>query len=199
MVSSPSRRPFEFVANHMVLDFINTVNARPVFTRDDLRVAGDIADWARAAGVVASTDQAMRRHPDFVAQFDAAVALREQLYGVFGPIAAGGDPHDSALATVVRCAAAAVPTARWSRAGNGYEPTWLVGSIESLCDRLADEAVQLLRSPGVFRVRACDGCGWLFLDTSRAHARRWCSMNACGARHKMRRYHQRRASATVAP
>src|SRR5258706_11140263 len=128
MLSSTTRRPFEFVANHIVLDFINTVNARPVFTRDDLRVAGDVADWARAAGVI-SADQAMRRHPDVVAQFEAAVTLREQLYGVFGPIAAGRDPTDAPLVSVVRRAAAAVPIADWSRAGNGYEPTWLAGSI----------------------------------------------------------------------
>src|SRR5258706_4188089 len=118
MVSSTSRRPFEFVANHIVLDFINTVNARPAFTRDDLRAADDVADWARAAGVI-SADQAMR-HPDLDAQFAAAVALREQLYGVFRPIAAGGDPRHAPLASVVHRAAAAAPAADWSRASNRY-------------------------------------------------------------------------------
>jgi hypothetical protein len=34
----------------------------------------------------------------------------------------------------------------------------------------------------------CQHCRWLFLDTSRQHNRRWCSMNACGAIMKMRRY-----------
>ena len=72
-----------------------------------------------------------------------------------------------------------------------YSPVWPDLSIDGICDRLADEAVQLLRSPSITRVGSCAGCGWLFLDVSRAHARRWCSMNACGVRDKMRRYHQR--------
>jgi len=58
-----------------------------------------------------------------------------------------------------------------------------------------DEAMALLRGPAIARLGACAGCGWLFVDTSRAHARRWCSMNACGVRDKMRRYHQRQVDA----
>jgi predicted RNA-binding Zn ribbon-like protein len=194
MVSSSTRRPFEFVANHIVLDFVNTVNARPTFTRDDLRSSDDVADWASEAGVVSGNRQ-MRRDRRVDSQLATAVALREELYAVFGPIAAGGDPLGVALTSVIRRAADGVPRAEWSRGGRGYEPVWRVSSIAALCDRLADDAVQLLRSPAVLRIRACDGCGWLFIDTSRAHVRRWCSMSACGARHKMRRYHQRRANA----
>jgi predicted RNA-binding Zn ribbon-like protein len=198
MVSTSNRRPFVLVANNMVLDFVNTVNARPAFTRDDLANFDDVAEWASAVGVL-SADHRMRRGRTFEAELEAAVALREQLYGVFGPIAAGRDPRRAALASVLRRASEAIGRAEWSCGGDGFDPVWPVSSLASLCDRLADEAVQLLRSPAVLRIRACDGCGWLFLDTSRAHVRRWCSMNVCGARHKMRRYHQRRASATAAP
>jgi predicted RNA-binding Zn ribbon-like protein len=41
-------------------------------------------------------------------------------------------------------------------------------------------------------VRACGGCGWLFLDTSKNHSRRWCSMDACGNQAKARRHYRRR-------
>ena len=43
------------------------------------------------------------------------------------------------------------------------------------------------------RVRLCEShdCGWLFLDTSRNGRRRWCSMQGCGSREKMRRYRAR--------
>ncbi len=197
MVSSSPRRPFEFVANHIVLDFINTVNARPVYTRDDLTCAADIVDWSRAAGVVGG--QLIERCAATAAQFEAAIALREALYRVFGPIAAGQEPQRMALGSVTRRAADAIRSAEWCRHGSSYEPTWSQDSITALCDRLADHALQLLRSSAVSRIRACDGCGWMFLDTSRANARRWCSMNVCGARHKMRRYHERRGVATGAP
>ncbi len=189
MVGSAPRRPFEFIGNHIVLDFINTVNARPSFTRDDLTRAEDVVEWARAAGL-GGFKRAARSAP-IADGFDSAVDLRELLYRVFGPLARGDEPASDALAAVTRRAADAICRAEWHRRESGYVPTWPRDSIETLCDRLADSSVQLLRSPDVARIGACDGCGWLFLDTSRAHARRWCSMSVCGVRHKMRRYHQR--------
>ncbi|MGZ8649732.1 MAG: CGNR zinc finger domain-containing protein [Solirubrobacteraceae bacterium] len=36
---------------------------------------------------------------------------------------------------------------------------------------------------------------WLFIDSSRNHSRRWCTMNICGASAKMRRYRARKATA----
>ena len=192
MVGNPSRRPFEFIANHIVLDFINTVNARPSFTRDDLTCVDDVLEWAIAAGA----SKGQRRAPGLAAAqgFSAAVELREGLYRVFGPLASGREPQQAALAAVTRRGADAICHAEWHRHTSGFEPAWRDDSIESLCNRLADAAVQLLRSPVLAHVGSCDGCGWLFLDTSRAHARRWCSMSACGARDKMRRYHRRQAT-----
>jgi predicted RNA-binding Zn ribbon-like protein len=195
MVSSSSRRPFEFVANHIVLDFINTVNARPIFTRDDLGCADDVVTWALAAGL-ALHPSASTTVDD--SHFGAAIDLRERLYRVFGPISHGHSPPEAAIATIVRRAADAQRSATWSRGPSGYEPKWADDPVVSVCDRLGDEALQLLRSPAVHRVGSCDGCGWLFLDVSRAHARRWCSMNMCGVRSKMRRYHQRQATAVDA-
>ena len=199
MVSTNSRRPFEFVANHIVLDFVNTVNARPVFTRDDLRCTDDVVTWAQAAGLPhypAASTTVVDSH------FEAAIDLRERFYRVFGPISQGHLPPPAAIAAIVKRATEAQRSATWSRGPSGYEPTWDVkgdqGLVVAVCGRLGDEALQLLRSPAVNRVGSCDGCGWLFLDVSRAHARRWCSMNMCGARSKMRRYHQRQATAVGA-
>jgi predicted RNA-binding Zn ribbon-like protein len=176
-----------------VIDFINTVNGRPDFTRDDLIDSHDIIDWARAAGLLTQTGRVKTGSEPL----EAAVSLRENLYEVFGPIAAGQTPGPSAVKLVVRRAAQAMRAARWEAGPSGFKPLWPQDSIESICDRLADEAVTLLRSPAVARLGSCAGCGWLFLDTSRGHARRWCSMNVCGVRDKMRRYHQRQSAGPV--
>jgi predicted RNA-binding Zn ribbon-like protein len=197
MASSVPRRPFEFVANHIVLDFVNTVNGRPEFTRDDLAAAEHIFEWVQAAGLAASKEQLTASSAD-PTQFLSAIELRETLYGVFGPIAGGDRPQSAALTAVTRRAAQALRSAQWINGRAGYQPTWPPDSIELICDRLADEAVLLLRSHAAGRIGSCAGCGWLFLDTSRGHARRWCSMNMCGVRDKMRRYHQRQTSATGA-
>ena len=202
MASNPSRRPFDFGGNHLVLDFVNTVSGRPVFTRDDLIDADDVVAWADAAGLRIAAEPVVSEmvqndmqpsRESRATQFRSAISLRENLYRVFGPIADGGAPHPQALAFVAQRAARAMRSAHWSGGVAGFEPQWPGDSIDEICDRLADDAVQLLRSPAIARVGSCAGCGWLFLDTSRAHARRWCSMNACGVRDKMRRYHQRQA------
>ena len=190
------RRNFDFSANHIVLDFTNTVNARPTYSRDDLTSDDDVARWAAAAGLRVRGNEAAACGQE-TSHLHRAVMLREQLYGVFGPIARGLEPHDSALSFVTRRGAQALRSARWAAGPLGFEPAWPADSVEAMCDHLSDAAMQLLRSPATARIGSCAGCGWLFLDTSRAHARRWCSMNACGVRSKMRRYHQRQTSATA--
>jgi predicted RNA-binding Zn ribbon-like protein len=194
-VSSPSRRrPFDFNGNHLVVDFTNTVNSRPLFTRDDLGNPDDVFEWAAAAGLPTG-DAAVNRVSTATADFEATIELREMLYRVLGPIAEGAEPDAEALAFVSRRAAAAITSAEWVKVGSRFRPHWSTCSLDAIGDRLADEAVALLRSPAIARLGACAGCGWLFVDTSRAHARRWCSMNACGVRDKMRRYHRRQANA----
>jgi predicted RNA-binding Zn ribbon-like protein len=43
------------------------------------------------------------------------------------------------------------------------------------------------------RLKSCPGhlCGWAFYDRSPAARSRWCSMQVCGAREKMRAYRGR--------
>ncbi len=41
------------------------------------------------------------------------------------------------------------------------------------------------------RLKACQHCDWVFLDTSRNRSGRWCSMSACGGREKARAYRAR--------
>ena len=45
------------------------------------------------------------------------------------------------------------------------------------------------------RLKLCASadCRWAFFDTSRSGRGRWCSMEACGNRHKTRAYRERRA------
>ncbi len=52
-------------------------------------------------------------------------------------------------------------------------------------------AQNLLFSEKLRRVKACDSCGWLFLDTSKNGTRRWCNMAVCGSQVKARNWYQR--------
>src|SRR3954447_2337855 len=194
-MSNPSgRRPYDFNGNHLAVDFTNTVNSRPKFTRDDLVDADDVFEWAAAAGLPTNATGVNRGSTE-PTDFAGIIELREQLFRVLGPIAESREPDAQALSFVTRRAAAAIASAEWVKLGSTFEPRWPLCSLDAIGDRLADEAVSLLRSPAIARLGACAGCGWLFVDTSRAHARRWCSMNACGVRDKMRRCPRRQADA----
>jgi predicted RNA-binding Zn ribbon-like protein len=59
--------------------------------------------------------------------------------------------------------------------------------------KLALSLEELLTSPDLRLVRQCGGrgCGWLFLDSTKNHSRRWCSMDGCGNRAKARRFYDR--------
>jgi predicted RNA-binding Zn ribbon-like protein len=64
----------------------------------------------------------------------------------------------------------------------------------------AHDLVALLRRTPE-RIHRCRGpdCILWFLDTSRNGTRRWCSMDVCGNRSKVRRHRARRATPEVQP
>ncbi|PWS45627.1 zf-CGNR multi-domain protein, partial [Streptomyces sp. ZEA17I] len=66
-----------------------------------------------------------------------------------------------------------------------------------LLSTVARDAVDLFTGAYAHRIRTCggDGCRLLFVDTSRPGRRRWCSMERCGNRHKVRAHRARATSA----
>ena len=56
-------------------------------------------------------------------------------------------------------------------------------------------AVELLTEGPLDRLKTCGNCRWLFLDKSRNHSPRWCSMDECGIQMKHARFVERRRSA----
>jgi predicted RNA-binding Zn ribbon-like protein len=70
----------------------------------------------------------------------------------------------------------------------------LTSSFGAMLWPIARAAADLLASSDVALVRACSSptCQWLFLDTSKNHHRRWCSMKQCGNRAKVRRFYAKK-------
>jgi predicted RNA-binding Zn ribbon-like protein len=73
----------------------------------------------------------------------------------------------------------------------------LTSSFNAMLWPIARAAGDLLASPDLALVRACSSptCQWLFLDTSKNHHRRWCSMKQCGNRAKVRRFYAKKKTA----
>jgi predicted RNA-binding Zn ribbon-like protein len=66
-------------------------------------------------------------------------------------------------------------------------------SPDALLFPIADAMAQLVCEEDFQHVKACEGprCTLLFLDRTRGHARRWCSMSVCGNRAKQAAHRQR--------
>lgn len=188
-------QPF-FVGEHLALDFLNSV-ATPVDVPVEwLRDGRDLIDWLERAGAI-GTDAAARfrasgdqRALDRVAE--RAREFRDWLRGfvtryagkALTPAAAKGlDPLNDLLA-----ADTSYPLVE---AGNREQPIRLrkIRRWESpaeLLHPIAEAAADLICNADFRLIRACGGhaCTLLFLDRTKSHARRWCSMAVCGNRAK---------------
>jgi predicted RNA-binding Zn ribbon-like protein len=75
------------------------------------------------------------------------------------------------------------------------EPAAEDGLAERVVARLLAEVVRAEAEGRWGRMKACrnEGCRWAFYDASKNGMGRWCNMQVCGARHKMRAYRDRKA------
>jgi predicted RNA-binding Zn ribbon-like protein len=176
------------------LDFVNTVETRASDPLELLRSYRDLADWTAKVGLVdAQTARSLRRFAaaDVLAR---AIALREAAYEVLVAVAVEhAPPPEEALAIVN---AEIADAGRGVLAFDGEAFTFEPPPQDALLPLhlVARALADLLTSPRLQRVGRCEGvgdCGWLFLDTTKNKSRRWCSMEACGSRVKMRRYYER--------
>lgn len=197
---------FEFLAGNLALDFANTVHDWGASDPgDDLKVFSDLVGWARQAGLVneqesRELDRSAQANPGAAAaDLRRALRLRELIYEVFSGLARGVRPQPVTLAGLNSYFKQAMAQVSIRGVGDRYELGW-EGSNRSF-DRVlwavTRSAMDLVTSERLGRVRQCAGdiCSWLFLDTSRNGLRRWCDMQACGNRAKVRRFRQRGKSA----
>lgn len=193
------------LGDHQVLNFVNTIDPREGSHRIDyLCRFRDLLDWATQAGVLNAGEarkiaRQSESNPHLAARaFKRAVELREALYKIFRTVAAYRRPPSSALAQLLHAHRDAVAQTGLARIGNRFQ-TILPITPDSIRWRIAEDAVALLESTELNRVKRCPGggdCGWLFLDSSKNSTRRWCSMEGCGNRAKLRRFLRRKRSRT---
>jgi predicted RNA-binding Zn ribbon-like protein len=183
--SGHGERAFGFLGGRTCLDLTATGGERRA---ERLRTPEDLARWLMQAGLA---DQ-----PPAVSLRDLADArtLRGAVSQAIKRQMAGQPPGPGNLAIINNWAGRPPPRA-WLEAQEGqlrarHDAT----TAASLIASVARDAVDLLGGRLAGRIRECSGedCALLFLDTSRAGRRRWCSMAACGARAKMATYRARR-------
>ncbi len=207
--TAPSR--FEWVGGARPLDFTNTVTwTRDGLVNERLATYADLVDWAVESGAATAEHGtrlkrlAARREPAAGAALGRAQERRRVLHAAFLAAAAGctlgpGELRDlnQLVAELSRHLRLATDGAEWSwRLDRGGEP------LDAMLDPVLWEGIGLLLSGERGRLKHCaaDDCGWVFLDRSRNHARRWCDMKVCGNNEKARRfYRKQRGQAPAAP
>jgi predicted RNA-binding Zn ribbon-like protein len=190
-------------SGHPALEFTNTVNnhasaqpAETLFQYEDLLAWAKRAGLLRAEQLLVLTEKAARQPGQAAAIFRKALDAREALYRIFVAETKGKPPADGDLAVLNALLAHPISRAELVRRAGRFEWQWNFDeeALQAPLWIVALSAVDLLTSENCQLVGQCadeDGCGWLFVDTTRNHSRRWCDINDCGNRAKQRRYQER--------
>jgi predicted RNA-binding Zn ribbon-like protein len=193
-------------SGHVVLDYTNTLSWR---TRDEkvefLKDYTDLVIWGKMTGLLGEERahfllKEEQRHPEqAVSVYQRAIALREALYRILSDFSSGVQPGLSYIAVLNKELSLAMPYRRVEWNGEDFQWSWdeETGQLDSLLWYVVGAAADLFTSDTLQRVGECQGigCGWLFIDTSKNHSRRWCDMESCGNRAKARRHYKRKQSA----
>ena len=194
---------FQIIARELCLDFINTLDNRPVPERRQelIRSYDDLLDWATQAGALSAAQRvALLRESEFHAKDAAAVRaraveLRECLYRIMTAVARNRRVSEDDLREFNVYLGKALSHLELRPARKGFRLAWPENhpQLDSVWWPIVRSASDLLSGEDLGSVRECgdDTCRWLFVDRSKNHSRRWCDMRVCGNRIKARKFYRR--------
>lgn len=206
-MSETNAANIRLIGERLCLDFVNTVDAR---LREDapsyINSYADLLTWSEHAGIISDKEvvhllQEAGAHPaEATATFEQAIELREAMYQVFYAAVGGTAAQATDLESINMALAAAMAQARLIATADGFIWDWPEhqNALDQMLWPIVRDAAELLTSGELALVRECQsesGCGWLFVDTSKNHRRRWCSMEECGNKAKVRRFRSRQRDA----
>jgi predicted RNA-binding Zn ribbon-like protein len=208
------RPPAFFVGDHLALDFINSRSTPAGMWTDWLRDGAELLDWLEQAGAIEAAvatrfrpDAGDRQALDEVA--GRARTLREWLRG-FVERHAGREIGAGAAAELGPLNDLLAQGDSYWQVETGCDPTDLSAAgqrplrqrkvrrwttPEQLLQPIAEAIADLVCHEDFRLMRACEGkaCVLFFLDKTKSHARRWCSMAICGNRAKAAAHRARAA------
>jgi predicted RNA-binding Zn ribbon-like protein len=206
------RPPAFFIGDHLALDFLNTRSTPSGVSTEWLCDGRDLVDWLEQAGAINAevatrfrAEDAACRRLDRIAE--QARDLREWLRA-FVQRHAGRELGPDVLAELapLNCllaegdsycqveAGADARTRGEQRLRLRRARRWT--SPKQLLQPIAEAIADLVCQADFRLIRACEGsaCTLMFLDRTKAHARRWCSMAVCGNRAKAAAFRARAIS-----
>lgn len=205
MLHDPKGGSFWFDAGAVCLDFAHTGGEGRYAVFETLHEPADLGEWLADPPLAA-----VMTVPVTARELTAAQALRQAIWDAAHAQAARRPLPAGAVETINAAAAAAplvpklVPAelvaaelVAGELVAGGATARWVppVRATQAL-STLAREMIELLSGPLSERIRECasDDCPLVFVDSSRPGARRWCAMERCGNRHKLRAHRARRTT-----
>ena len=187
---TPTPETIKLQGGSLAIDFANSVDwtedEREQPDTDALLEPDSLDRWGRRLGVLGK--------PGDPQELELARGLRSALHHIFTALAREQEPDPFALTRLRFAYAQAVAAGTLSARDDGsFGLDWGPDEPRRVRFAVAADAVALLADPDrVARLHRCPGrgCGWIFLNTS--GRRRWCSMETCGSRDKMRRMYERK-------
>jgi len=184
---------FDRTADHLALDFANTVNERhtpnPI---ERLTRYEDIVEFSRQTEMISSKKanallaRADRERAEADRVYRMTLELRDALYSAFSAIVRGESPAKEDLRVLNEHVAKMKLNSECSLEYDCGE------GLDSPLGPIVRAALDLITTARD-RVRICaaSDCAFLFYDTSKNKSRRWCDMQQCGNREKARRHQAR--------
>jgi predicted RNA-binding Zn ribbon-like protein len=189
---------FQLVADHLALDFANTLDYRfdPKRRVELLCDYRSFLEFVQQSGIISQRQARLRllqtSSTDGRFTLRRAILLREALNSLFRSIISGKPPPRSSLRTLNRFLEnrGSTESLLWRRSEFLRAYSKLASTPDAPLGPIVDAAADLLTSPERQYIRECTdpSCRWLFLDHSKNHSRRWCDMRTCGNRSKVRRF-----------
>lgn len=179
----PWARRMLFISGRLSLDFAHSGGEGQFAAFERLRDPDDLVRWLSLSplhltGVAASA-----------ADLADARGLRAAVWSVANAVRSGNTPQPADVATLNRFAATQPPAPVLAQ--DGITATWVLPSgLSSAFSAIARDAIDLFAHQPQIRIKQCENpaCPLLFVDTSRAQKRRWCSMERCGNMTKVARH-----------
>ncbi len=194
---------FELSGGSLALDFVNTVDMRPLESRRELLAAyDDVCAWARQAGLLTPEQEwdlrkkAARLPEGAEGARRRIVQARECLFQLLAAVVDGEAIADETLKLWNQLVHRALSRFELEQRREGL--CWRNASdplgLDSMLWPVVHDAMMLLTGPDVPRIRRCasEKCDWMFLDRSKRGNRRWCDMTVCGNRAKAQRFYRRK-------
>ncbi len=191
-----------FVGESVALDFLNSIAAPKTTIYDWLETGADILEWMVQAGLCRPEELALLKAETGSVELEQVAQDIRRFRETFRAfihlaISEKAVPLDhTVIDGINQILANSSQFPKISRLG---DPTLVtVHRYErgrDLLVRIAVECARFICEADFRYIRACEGssCTLLFLDISKNHRRRWCSMEVCGNRAKAAAYRKSRA------